>query len=70
MKIRCQCADVLVKVSAAPNLLQLDLHGEVDSTATTATMADYALTFALKKVVAPKQSLMPGTAAAIPVRDG
>lgn len=43
-------ADVLVKVSAAPHLLQLDLAKEVDSAATTATMADHTLAFTLQKV--------------------
>lgn len=42
--------DVVVKVSAAPHLLQLDLAGEVNSAATTATMADHTLTFTLQKV--------------------
>lgn len=43
-------ADVLLKVSASPYLLLLDLHGEVDSADTVATVSHEGLTFVLRKV--------------------
>lgn len=44
------CADVLLKISASPYLLLLDLYAEVSSAATVATVSDEHLTFALQKV--------------------
>lgn len=49
------CADVLLKVSSQPHLLQLDLFESVDSTATSASLADQELKFTLKKVLASRR---------------
>lgn len=43
-------ADVLLKVSAHPYLLLLDLLSEVDSTVTVAVVSEQCLTFTLQKV--------------------
>lgn len=43
-------ADVLIKVSASPYLLLLDLFEEVVSAATTATVSETHITFTLQKV--------------------
>ena len=43
-------ADVLLKVSASPYLLLLDLFEEVESAATTATVSETHITFTLQKV--------------------
>jgi hypothetical protein len=50
VKSRSLAADVLLKVSALPYLLLLDLFEEVDSAATTATVSEGHITFILQKV--------------------
>ena len=50
MSVLVRFADVLLKVSALPYLLLLDLFQEVDSAATTATVSETHITFTLQKV--------------------
>lgn len=54
MRYLIRFADVLLKVSASPYLLLLDLFQEVDSAATTATVSETHITFKLQKVSTPK----------------
>ena len=57
-------ADVLLKVSASPYLLLLDLFEEVESAATMATVSETHITFTLQKVstlkCAPREVHMRG----------
>ena len=53
-----QCTDVVLKVSAPPRLLVLDLYAEVDPTKTSALVAADSVTFQLHKVRMGRGTLM------------